>query len=504
MLTRSQTRNYEGDFYSLPYTGRLFSPKYYPFSKLYQSSPSSGPNFLNILISKSSTFQNLVLDEIECRIGHRIPRVCQYQSEHHIETQRKQLKQLMKDKVPIMSHVPIRNSQFRLYGVLTLLVRNDELHRILPEETWNRLRSLELPTGEYSPIFITCSTIQLQSDDRTVRFSEQSENHIFKLYASNSIVKSRYGFIIGRRYTKNKKVYAHAFERIGVIDFSDVDQRKLAQKLKPAHQPKYENAVSEYSLYGCSSEHFENLREQNIYSIQDPRCTADTLGVSDWCKELVDKILETQRGTEKIRPTNIVFPTHEKRSLYIDFETLPAIINDPIDSLECTRHDFLFMIGIGTVVDGKWEYREITARELTMAEERRVLEEFFSAVYEMPSVAYHWYNAEPKMLKDACTRHNIKVPDIEWMDLHKYFKSIPITIKGCLDYSIKSVAKAMFAHGMIETTWDGDLSNGMECASTAYLWYHRKLSDRVMEDIIYYNEVDCKVMWEIVRFLTTL
>lgn len=502
MLTRSKTIHYNADFYSLPYQGRLFTPKYHPFSKLYQSSPSSGPNFVNILISKSSMFQNLILDEIECKIGHRIPRVCQYQSENHIDTQRKQLKQWMKEKVRIMSHVPVRNSQFRLYGVMTLLVLNEELPRILPEETWNRVRSLELPTGEYSPIFITCSTIQLQSDERMVQLNEQTENHVFKLYASNSIVKSRYGFIVGRRYTKHRKVYSHAFERIGVIDFDEVDRKKLTQKLKRTHQSKHENAVSETSLLGCSSEHFDNLREQQIYSIQDPRCTAATLGVSDWYKDLVDKILETQRGTENIQPTNIVFPTHEKRSLYVDFETIPALINDPIDSLTCTRHDYLFMIGIGMEIDGTWQYREITAKEMTEAEERRIVEEFFQIIFETPSVVYHWYKAEPKMLADMCRRHKISVPDIEWMDLHQYFKSVPITIKGCLDYSIKSVAKAMYTHGMIETTWDGDLTNGMECASTAYLWYHKKLSDRVMDDIIYYNEVDCKVMWEIVKCLS--
>lgn len=492
MLTRARTTS-ETEFFKLPYSGRLFTPNYVPFNRLYHSS-TLGEYSAKIIMKKSVHFQNVVLNTIESRLRHHIPRMSQTYYEEDIRKHSKGLKKKL-DSQPVMSHVPISNSTFRTYGVLTLVVRNDYLDKVFPKNVSSKLQNLHLPPSEYTPVFITYSTIPLKSDGLFVNMNENVENHIFKLYMCKDQFKSEYGILIGRQYRWKGKLYTNALENVGVIRFDDVDPKDIRNKLNGRTEE------NEYTLMGCNTEHFERLRMQGITSIDDPRCTAAAMGITDKRAPIIDAIIQTQQGNELIRPSSFTFPTTNKRRLYVDFETITSLFNDNVDDIECRRHDYVFMIGIGEEIDGKWVYKKIQMTGLTLNEERSVLNAFFEELQKEPCVVYHWYNAEPRFLQEACKRHSIAVPEIDWMDLYLYFKSVPITIKGSFTYSIKSVAKAMYSHGMINTTWNEELVNGNECAAMAYLWYQGQVPYEVMDSITYYNEVDCKVMWEMIQYL---
>ena len=88
------------------------------------------------------------------------------------------------------------------------------------------------------------------------------------------------------------------------------------------------------------------------------------------------------------------------------------------------------------------------------------------------------------------------------------FKKEPITIKGALNFGLKSVAKALYHNKMIEVIWDNEnpCSNGLSAMVLAWKTYQRNiLSDvhesPVIQDIIKYNEIDCRVLWEIINYL---
>ena len=60
---------------------------------------------------------------------------------------------------------------------------------------------------------------------------------------------------------------------------------------------------------------------------------------------------------------------------------------------------------------------------------------------------------------------------------------------------------------MIQTCWGSSIKNGFDAMMDAIALYRIDISNRtekenkVMSDIVSYNEVDCKVMYEIVDYL---
>ena len=64
----------------------------------------------------------------------------------------------------------------------------------------------------------------------------------------------------------------------------------------------------------------------------------------------------------------------------------------------------------------------------------------------------------------------------------------------------------MYNNNMINTLWDKDneCSNGLNAMFYALEYYNNNISSRannIMSSIINYNEIDCKVMYEILKFL---
>ena len=81
-------------------------------------------------------------------------------------------------------------------------------------------------------------------------------------------------------------------------------------------------------------------------------------------------------------------------------------------------------------------------------------------------------------------------------------------MRGAFDFSLKSLAKPMYTAGLIETTW-GDASADGAGAMVGAWWCDAEAarSDGSMRDlepmreIERYNEVDCRVMAELVAWL---
>ena len=91
--------------------------------------------------------------------------------------------------------------------------------------------------------------------------------------------------------------------------------------------------------------------------------------------------------------------------------------------------------------------------------------------------------------------------------MYDMFMKNKIVVKDSLNYSLKTIAKAMNKNDLINTVWDSSnpCSNGLKAMLLAYKLYDRlEIIDEkepVMRDIIHYNEVDCKVLWEIMSYL---
>jgi hypothetical protein len=100
--------------------------------------------------------------------------------------------------------------------------------------------------------------------------------------------------------------------------------------------------------------------------------------------------------------------------------------------------------------------------------------------------------------------------DLNWFDLCKTVQTEIIVFKDALSYGLKEVANALYKNKLLNTSWENHskcldglnaMVSMMECNDIAVKNNVPLTSMSTMKDIEKYNEVDCKVMWEIIEVL---
>jgi predicted RecB family nuclease len=106
-------------------------------------------------------------------------------------------------------------------------------------------------------------------------------------------------------------------------------------------------------------------------------------------------------------------------------------------------------------------------------------------------------------LKRACDRQGFEVShplrNLPWFDLQKeVFLAEPIGVPGAWGYGIKEVAPAL---GLLQ--WPGDLDDGLRASVAGWKSYEssRPLESSHMQIVVQYNEVDCRALHELVKWL---
>lgn len=199
--------------------------------------------------------------------------------------------------------------------------------------------------------------------------------------------------------------------------------------------------------------------------------------------------------------------------LYVDFEffnNLNVDFDHQWPSLE--GHEMIFMVGIGWEQDEEWNFEAITAETGDMAGERGLLERLEAFVQDrvasqgvncLPLALYHWTSAEVWQLRNACDRHDLD-PDhllrsLPWFDIQKdIFLKEPIGVPGALAYGLKEVATAL---DLVD--WPGNVADGLGAMVAGWQAYEDPSPSESphMGIIREYNEVDCRALYEVVRWL---
>jgi predicted RecB family nuclease len=253
----------------------------------------------------------------------------------------------------------------------------------------------------------------------------------------------------------------------------------------------------------------------NIYSWDNPRCTSSALGIKGVNSKKIDKILEINRSDDIIKPDIILYDKLEWRNIpdncmefYLDYET----INSNLD-VKCKNiyDNFIFMIGVGCVKENKWEFKCFISKNID--NEKEMLYDFWLYIDNVlkennktESRFIHWTHAEPTVYNKKLMKYPY-LPKKNFLDLYKVFIEEPICINGALDYSLKSIAGSMYKHKLIESCWDSNskCSNGLEAMLIALNIYNKNdnVTNEIKEikEIERYNEIDCKVIYEIIYYL---
>ncbi len=418
----------------------------------------------------------------------------------------------------------------------------------------------------YVVIDVKFSTLPLRSDGKHILNTGNYPAYKSQTFIYNEAIghiqgyTSPYTFILGRRwrYRSKSTTYHHfsCLNRLGVINFDGVDRvyrsrtRNALKWLRDlnkhghtwsAHPPSrpelYPNMCVDSGQWNSEKQKIaEDIDEMTtvwhvgvkhrnaallngVKNWRDARCTAKIMNFNGQRASTIDKMLAINRQEkDKIRPKIIQNNVHgwkrKTNEIYVDFETVSDVFSK-FDNIPFQKKtDMIFMIGVGWQSDDDtWQYDKYICNSLTPAEEFRIMVEFnqFVSARDNPKI-YYWY-AESKFWDKAVQRqlgiaeHASQVSTWavkNWCDLIDVFKTEPIVIKDCFKFDLKTIAKCMKKHNMIDVCLESKCATGLTAMINAWKCYNssRDISkDDVFKDIIKYNEFDCKVLWDILHYL---
>ncbi len=429
----------------------------------------------------------------------------------------------------------------------------------------------------YKVIDIKNSLINLKADGIHILNNDCIPAYKGQLYiythALNSIlgVNVNKAFILGKKYVytckKQKHIITNNMKKLGTIDYDTIDDeyiqltnnaiswlldmkkngkkwQLLPTPSRPELYPNMKNDMNSNfhhiktelneqlkditSIWNCGYKKRIIAHKSNIYSWDDRRLNAKSMGfdANNKIGKTIDKILNINTQDEDIiRPEKVIYDrlnwfnkSSDTQEFYLDFETLNEV-NDINNTL-------IFMIGLGYMdKSGEWIFKCFVMKEKNKSSELEMFNTFYSYINNIlehnnktHSKFYHWSNAEVTMYNDFLKRNNNlnNMNNYKFYDLNKVFIQEPIVVKDALNFSLKTIAKALYKNGLIQSNWDSDnqCSNGLNAMIMAMNLYDERYNilnnkskkrkflcdiedEQIMKNIIHYNSIDCKVLWEI-------
>lgn len=266
----------------------------------------------------------------------------------------------------------------------------------------------------------------------------------------------------------------------------------------------------------------------------DERVSAARLGiVSPVYAAQLDAVLAANRAAapvllpEAFGAADPAWREEAPLEFFVDFETVSDLADD-FDVLPMAGgQPLIFQIGCGSLQpNSTWRFSQWTADRLDVAEEGRIIGAWLDHVRAASAAAgialadarlYHWSPAETSTLDTAYNAARSRHPDEDWPDpdelpwfdlLTRLARAEPLTVTGAFGFGLKPIAKAMVAQGMIATTWGDGPTDGLGAMVGAW-WCDREAQQSgvpmrdlpLMVEIAAYNEVDCRVMAEVLNWL---
>jgi hypothetical protein len=497
-------------------------------------------NFEDVLIKKGNEFEAFILEQLKNKYEY-IQIGESYQAKS-IPLFQKTIKAI-NDKIPIIIQGVLHFYEKNIYGCPDLMVRGDILNKMYPDT----LADDELDCYYIVDIKWSCLKMSCKGDyilNSGLQSYYKGQVLIYTMALSNILGKNiTKGFILAKKY--QWKTVDYWQDKIGIIDYSSKDYiyynkvdkaiewnlkvreegdqwtllppciPELYPNMKNNKDGKYRkiknihaNKINEMTLiWNVQVNHRNNALQKGICSTNDPNCNSKALGINGANAFKIDAILEINKSIckkvilpNKIKNNYLSWRSIDNKYLeiYLDYET----IND----LE--GNNFIFMIGIGYIQNSKWNYKCFVLEN--KKKQIDLYTSFWSYInilldkFDKEDVLFiHWYNAEPIMYNKAAKQFDLK--EKTFLDLYKIFIEEPIVVKGSKSFKLKDIAKAMYNNKLIKTTWEENnkCDNGLNAMILANDIYEQsdnvKLTD--MLDIVNYNEIDCKVLYEIITYL---
>ena len=229
-------------------------------------------------------------------------------------------------------------------------------------------------------------------------------------------------------------------------------------------------------------------------------------------------VLHANRSGAAVLPPPEALPVRKPFEFYVDFEYFSnANVDFEVQWPELGGREMVFMIGVGWEAGAEWRYKAFVAGQESQAGEWAAFErciehlqiETQGALFELgASALYHWSSAEVWQTRHVADRHGLPqshpLRKLPWYDLQQVFLNGPAALPGAWKFGLKEVASALGAmEPAFETRWPADLDAGRQAMVMGWRAYEgpEPMESREMELLQEYLQADCRVLWQILRWL---
>ena len=468
----------------------------------------------------------------------------------------------MKLGTPIIYQGVLHNYNNNTYGSPDLMIRSDYINDIFGytviDDEEIKLISPKLNLSYfYIIIDIKFSTIYFSSDELHILNSNNTPAYKSQILIYNLALQNISGLLFNKSFILGKD-FKFGISKLGLIDYenSKLDSiykntlnnalewvrlvrneghnwkllpiptiKELYPNMNNKKDDPYKNIKSELAekiyeitqIWNVQINHRNNAHNLNINSWNDPNCNTNTLGIKGKNAIKIDNILNINRSdTDIIKPDVIKYNENNWRLIndnelefYIDYETITSNIDVTSNNI---YNNFIFMIGVGYIDNSNnWIYKCFISKNING--ESKMLVDFWIHINQILKLYnktdprfIHWCHAEKTTYNKKLIQYP-KLPQKNLIDLNKVFIEESIYLKGALNYTLKSIAKSMFNHNLISSTWNENSKcvNGLDALLIATNFYNKNtdITDEISEiqEIKKYNEIDCKVLYEIINYL---
>lgn len=487
------------------------------------------------VINKEIEFINYIIENnIIKNFSNEVSIIAHKNEKFSIEKYYQTIGEMIKG-TPIIIQGLLHNKINNTYAIPNIIIRVDYLKKIIPIDFFQNDFSKKTDINyDYRVVNIKNISFELKDDNmikNNPNVSIAKAEAIICNEALNPILGHipQYVYLIGKKYK---------CDNIGVIDILNndyyfinkvhdainwlkelKDSGKNWNIMEPERKELYPNMSNTFDypwhnfkkylamkndeitlLWNCGVKERNLSHLHGIFSWKD--INLDVIGFKNNKRLILNNILKVNKNkNRKIINDKIVKLEKSRLKFFVDFETINN--NDDI---------IIYMIGIGWnhPKTGKWNFKNFLVNRVDFENEKIILFKWMDYMNDIKNYfniynvnVYHWSKAEVSISNKVFKRHNIN-EIIDWYDLLDFFKNNHIAIKGAFNYGLKTIAGALYENNYIKTKWEDNLDGissmivAIECENICKKNGGILGEVPQMTSIVKYNEIDCKVLSDIV------
>lgn len=508
---------------------------------IFQDDSSEDKELLIERLSMGNEFERDIIDLLIKKYYLNFVKICESYNAKDIDKYQSTLTE-MKKGTPIIHQAVLHDPTSKIYGCVDLLVRSDWLNKIFVNYTPE-----DVPENiHYVVVDIKFHRLQYNTDGKTLRNEGMMKVFKSQLYIYNKALGymqnyiPNHAYVLGRGWIKTfteqgvsiTEKNNNPFDKLGIIDFTDNDNDILIKsekglkwldelnkntfdETKPIYDHCYPNMNNcaqmsgkkrklsiaednnELTLLGYIGVKQRKIALQHgINNYKDPNLCGEKLGVTGKTEKIINTLIENQKDMDKPIMGNYVCPSVKDVEVFLDFEYMYSFSAD---------ENIPYLCGIGYVTrepdNITWNFEYILLDDISMASRTKMCENITKILEKIKAThIYTWSDVDRRLLTNECKKFNLdnNICNLKWIDLYKFCLNNHINFKGAKGYGLKEIGRVLNENKLTDINWEKNLSSSSTVGAMKHYYKNMKWNPK---NIIDYNEIDCRMTYEILKNL---